>query len=242
MEKKRVPLAAHLEELRRRFIYSLFAWLSFFIICFIYQNRIMEYICYPHFNTMQKLNLPITLKILRYQESFLAYFKVTLVASLLLVMPFVLSQVWKFISVGLYPHERKHVTTYAPFSFMLFLLGVAFGYFVFIPMMLKFLASYGDKNHVELVLTLNGYLNLFIILTMVLGIMFELPLVMVFLSVTGLVHPNWFAKNRKLAIIIAFILAAIITPTGDPVNQILLAIPLIILYETGIIISRLKYK
>lgn len=237
-----MSLTAHLEELRRRFIYSLLAWVSFFVVCFIWQNQIMEYICYPHVHTMQKLNLPITLKILRYQESFMAYFKVSLVASLLLSMPFVLVQIWKFVSVGLYSHERKYLRAYVPASFVLFLLGVSFGYFVFIPAMLKFLASYGDRNHIELVLTLNGYLNLFIILTMVLGLMFELPLVMVFLSVIGLVRPNWFAKNRKLAIIMAFILSAIITPTGDPVNQILLAIPLIILYEIGIIISRLKYK
>lgn len=100
----------------------------------------------------------------------------------------------------------------------------------------------GIKTILIYLLTLNSYLNLFIVLTLVLGIIFELPLIMLFLSAVGLVNPGLFVAHRKLAILGAFVLAALVTPTTDPVNQVLLAIPLIILYEIGIIISRLKYK
>ncbi|MBI4712186.1 MAG: twin-arginine translocase subunit TatC [Planctomycetes bacterium] len=237
VEEKRFSLGEHLEELKNRLIYALVAFGAALVICFVYQNEIMAIICRPHFQTTSS-----TLKMFSYPEGFTVYFKSSLIAAAILAAPFALYQLWKFISVGLYPRERKYVMFYLPFSLLLFAAGVAFGYFILIPMGLKFLFIYAPADVVEPVINLNDYFNLFVILTLIVGAMFELPLLMLFFAQIGLLTPKIYVANFKIAVILAFVIAAIVTPTGDPFNQSLLAVPLLLLYGLGILLSLIFVK
>ena len=233
MADERLSLSEHLEELRLRLIYSVIFFVTALVVCFIFQEKILEIIVAPHLGATESAKLwPIN-----YPERFLVYFKGSLIAALLLSGPFILYQFWQFMSAGLYPHEKKYVNFYLPFSILLFIAGILFCYFILLPPMLKFLASYGNADFLENKFTLNSYFNLFITLIIILGVVFELPLVMLFLTQIKLLTPQFYLKNFKISIIVAFIVAAIITPSSDPVNQTLLAVPLLLLYIIGKAIS-----
>lgn len=238
VEERKLSLGDHLEELRRRVIYSLVFFVLSIIICFVFQDYLMKIVCQPHFKAMESLNLPDSLKYLKYPEKFLSYFKVTIVAAVILTLPFILWQLWGFISAGLYRHEKKHVLAFAPISLILFVLGILFGYYYLIPITLRFFAGYGNEAHFESALTLNYYLSLFLMFTLVVALSFELPLVMVFFSMLGITSAQFYASKRKFAIVLIFIIAAVITPTTDPFTMTLLALPLLVLYEIGILFSR----
>lgn len=239
VEERKFSLGEHLEELRRRVIYSLVFFGLICIICFIFQEYFMKIICRPHFKAMKSLELSPSLTLLKYPESFLAYFKVTIIAALILTLPFALWQLWKFVGAGLYQHEKKYMLVYMPVSLVLFILGILFGYYYLIPMTLKFFANYGNNSYLDLMLTLNGYLSLFLMFTLLVGLSFELPLVMLFFSALGIVSPRFYLAKLKIAIVVIFIIAAVITPTTGPVAMIVLAVPLMALYGMGILLSML---
>ncbi len=175
----------------------------------------------------------LTLQSLRPQDTFLAFLKLSIVAALFLASPLVVRQLWRFISTGLYPHEKRHVSLFAPLSFGAFITGFMFGYLVLIPLGLRFLASYAPPDLIVGEYSIEGYLSLFITLSLVTGAIFELPLIMCFLALIGVVTADGFRRIRRYAILVAFVVAAILTPP-DPVTQTLLAIPLLLLYELGI--------
>ncbi len=179
-----------------------------------------------------------TLKTLKYQEAFISYLKACFVAALILASPWVILQFWGFIAAGLYRHERRYAFTYLPFSFLAFVAGVVFGYFVLIPTGLTYLATYASPQLVSVQVTLGFYLSFVLILTVALGVVFQLPLVMMFLAKANVFTPGQYAKHRKYAVLIAVILGAALTPP-DPVTQILLATPVFFLYELGIWLARL---
>lgn len=183
----------------------------------------------------QDLKIDSKLKILRYPESFIAHFKVALILALFFASPLAGRELWRFVGAGLFPNESRYVVVFAPVSFLLFLLGVLFGYYVLIPLGLSYMATYGDPAYLELGITLSDYLSLFMILTIFLGLVFELPLVLLFLGKIGMVTPPVLRKGRRYLILIAFIAAAILTPP-DPITQVLMAIPIILLYEIGIVL------
>lgn len=241
-EGKRLTLSEHLEELRTRLIYSLIFLIIAIVISFTFQEQIMHIIRAPHDNTMNLIYLPPHLIAFTYSEKFMAYFKLNLIAGIIMATPFGLWQTWKFISAGLYPRERKAILTYLPLSLMLFVTGVLFGYFYLIPITLKFLALYGNTENIKLFLSLNGYLSLFIILTLALGLSFELPLIMLFFSAIGLAPVRVYLSKLRLAIVLIFIFSAAITPTGDPLTMTILALPLIGLYGLGIFLAWLVQK
>ena len=176
------------------------------------------------------------LQVLSYPEAFLNYIKVCLVASLILGTPFMGFEAWRFVRAGLYPSERKWVTLFAPASLAPFVIGVCFGYFIMIPVGLRYLGSYGSEEIVRVSIRLGDYLSFFILLTMVTGLIFELPLIMCFITLTGIMGPEQFRAYRKVFILVALVLAAFLTPP-DVTTQIMLGIPLIGLYELGIIAS-----
>lgn len=238
MEEKRLSIGEHLEELRRRLIYSAIIFAITTIACLIFQEQIIKIIITPHL----KISGGKTLKIFNYPEGFFVYFKASLIAGLLLAAPFIIYQLWKFISAGLYHHEKKYILFYLPSSLILFTSGVLFSYFIVIPFMLNFLYYYPDVAFIESTINPNNYFNLFIVFTLVIGGIFELPLVMLFLVQIKLFTPQIYWSKIKISILLAFIIAAIITPTGDPFNQTLLAIPLLLLYIIGIILSYLFLK
>ncbi len=176
-----------------------------------------------------------SLMVIHYLENFMAYLKVSLIFGLALAFPFILLEMWKFVGAGLYDHEQKYVRLFVPFSLGLFVLGVLFGYFYMIPFGLQFLAGWGI-DEVNINITLGNYLGLFITLTLLLGLVFQIPLAMVFLSLIDLVRVETMRRMRRPAIFILVCLSAIITPP-DPITLLLMAGPLVLLYEVGIWVS-----
>lgn len=173
---------------------------------------------------------------LKYTETFMSYLKVAMVCAIFIASPLIARELWKFVSAGLYKDEKKYVTFFAPVTFIVFFIGASFGYFALIPAGLKFLAAYGGDD-IATDFQLSEYLSLFLNLTLMVGLIFELPLVMAFLSLLGFTTPDLFRRFRRYWLLVAFILGAIIAPSPDPLNQSMCAIPLIILYEIGILLS-----
>lgn len=241
-QEKRLTIGEHLAELRLRLIYFLVFLIIAFIISFLIQEQAMYFILKPHLDIMKELNFCKELYAFTYPETFMVYFKVNIIFALIISIPFGLWQMWRFIRAGLYPGERKAVLTYLPISFVLFASGIIFGYLYLIPTTLKFLASYSTNEFITPLFNLNDYLSLFVILTLALGLSFELPLLMLFFSAIGLTSIRFYLTKLKIAIVLIFIFAAVVTPTGDPFTMTIMALPLIGLYLFGILLIRLTIK
>jgi sec-independent protein translocase protein TatC len=178
---------------------------------------------------------------LTYTESFITYLKVVLIFAIFFSFPVILWQAWKFIGAGLHTHEQRVALVFLPASLGLFLVGVIFGYELLIPWGLSYLSSYGDPELLDTVLSISAYLSFFMTLTVLLGIIFQVPLVMFLLVRVGLVDANLFTRYRRHAILIAVVAASILTPP-DPFTQIMLGIPLIALFEIGVQVSKIAQR
>ncbi|HZV01100.1 MAG TPA: twin-arginine translocase subunit TatC [Planctomycetota bacterium] len=172
-----------------------------------------------------------------FPETFMGYLKVAIVFAIFIASPLIARELWKFVSAGLYKHEKRYVTLFAPATFIVFTIGCCFGYFILIPAALEFLATYGG-DEIGTEFRLSDYLSLVLNLTLMIGLVFELPLVMGFVSLLGFTTPDMYKKFRRYWLLVAFILGAVIAPSPDPFNQSLCAVPLILLYEIGILLSR----
>ena len=236
ISEKRLPISEHLEELRSRIINSIIVVVVLFFISWFYKLRILDIIKKPHSITMESLGLSQSLQVLSYQEGFYAYIKLCLMTAVFLAYPVILYQIWKFVEAGLYKKERRYVRIFAPISFIAFILGVLFGYFFLIPFGLQFLIKVLGGG-IQPIITMSQYISLVTMLTLALGVVFQLPLVMLFVSRIGMLKAEDFIKWRMYSILIIFILAAVITPP-DPFTQVMTALPMIILYEIGILTIR----
>jgi len=174
-------------------------------------------------------------------EPFIMRLKISLVVGIILALPVLVYEIWAFVSAGLQEHERKYVRVYAPASFCLFLLGAALAYFVVLPIGVVFLLQQGDKFDLRAVLMFKEYAPFVMWLLLGFGLIFEMPLVVLFLSKIGLVEPRTLTRSRRYAILIMFIVAAFITPP-DPFTQIAMAIPMMALYEFSILLSWLAVR
>ena len=236
ISEKRLPISEHLEELRSRIINSIIVVVVLFFISWFFKLRILDIIKKPHSITMESLGLSQSLQVLSYQEGFYAYIKLCLMTAVFLAYPVILYQIWKFVEAGLYKKERRYVRIFAPISFIAFIIGVLFGYFFLIPFGLQFLIKVLG-GEIQPIITMSQYISLVTMLTLALGVVFQLPLIMLFVSRIGMLKAEDFIKWRMYAILIIFILAAVITPP-DPFTQVMTALPMIILYEIGILIIR----
>jgi sec-independent protein translocase protein TatC len=162
-------------------------------------------------------------------------------AGFILAFPYILWQIWNFISPALYEKERKHAKTFIFISSLLFFAGVLFGYFVVIPMSVNFLATFTVSDMVKNQFTLNSYIGMVKTSILASGLFFELPIIIYFLTRLGLVSPEFLRKYRRYAIVIVLIIAAIVTPP-DVVSQTIVAIPMLIIFELSVIISAIVYK
>jgi sec-independent protein translocase protein TatC len=225
----RMPFLAHLGELRRRILISLVALGVGFAITFSYSDQIITWLARP---------MPAKLAFLEPTEPFWVNMKVALVAGAFLVLPVLLYEVWAFVAPGLLPHERKFALPFVILSTVCFVLGATFALTVIVPFAVKFLVSYKTENLVPTI-SVNRYVDFVLKFTIAFGLVFELPLAITLAARMGLVTPEFLARNRKYAILINFIIAAILTPTPDAFNQILMAGPLCLLYEAGIWAARL---
>ncbi|BBM83229.1 twin-arginine translocase subunit TatC [Candidatus Uabimicrobium amorphum] len=228
-----MSIGDHLDELRKRIVTCLFVLFGAFAMTIVDQNFYMTIILEPHKEAMLALNHPTTIQVLRYEETFFCYLKVSIIAALIITMPFTLYQLWEFIASGLYSHEKRYVMTFFPFAIIFFATGIVFGYSVLIPLGLRFLGGYGGENTIQMGFTLSSYVSLFFVLTFVCGVIFELPLVMLVLVKAGLLNTRFFVENWRHSFLAAFVIAALLTPP-DVVTQLLMAFPIVSLYFSGI--------
>lgn len=174
-------------------------------------------------------------------DAFGAQITLTVLGGVLLSFPFILYQIWAFVAQGLKPQEKKYVFFFAPFSLGLFILGALFGYFVMVPISIKFLLSF-SSDFIQPMITVKNYISFVGTWILACGITFELPLVLMFLTKIGIATPAFLIDKRRHAIVIILIVSAVITPSTDCISQLIMAVPLIILYEIGIFVSQLTYK
>ncbi len=233
-----LSLTEHLAELRTRLVRSAGAVAVGFCICYAFIKPIFDFLSLP---LLQVLPPGTSLIFTSYPEAFFTYLKLALTAGLFLASPFILHEIWAFIAPGLYPHERKWALPFIFFSSLFFIGGAVFGYFAVFPAAFKFLASYAGAD-LKLLPSVSEYFSLTIKLLLGFGAAFELPIFMVFMALVGIIDARMLRENRKYALLIIFIIAAVLTPTPDVVNQCLLAGPLLVLYEISIILVALIGK
>ena len=222
----------HLEELRLRLIYSAIGIAAAFGLCWMYCDRIYAYMSYPITFALARHGLSQQLTYLNPTEPFNVYLKVSLLAALFVASPFLLYQVWMFISPALYRHEKRYVAPFVFSTVALFLAGGFFAYRVVYPQALEFLIGYGAQF--KPMITVSEYTDLFLTIMLGLGLVFELPVLAFFLSFMGMVTAGWLWKNLRYSILIIFGIAAIVTPTTDIMNMCIFAAPMIGLYLVSI--------
>jgi sec-independent protein translocase protein TatC len=185
--------------------------------------------------------LPFTIVSNSMQGQFSTHIWISFIAGLILAFPYILWEIWKFISPALYKKEKRMATLFILISSTLFFIGILFGYFVISPMSVQFLVSYKVSDSIQNLIPLNSYFSVLKSSVLASGIMFELPIVIYFLSKIGIVSPQFLRTYRKHAIVVVLIVAAIITPP-DILSQVIVTIPVLILYEISILISSVIYK
>jgi sec-independent protein translocase protein TatC len=235
---KAMPLMGHLSELRRRLTYSAIVLVIAIIACFVEKKYVFAVLMEPLKNTPYKDQ-----KLLAFTatEPFMAILKISIYAGLLVTLPFLLYQFWAFILPGLYERERKNVFPYVGLSTGLFLAGVVFGYYVVLPVGLKWLLNFA-KGQFTVMLHVDAYVSFISLFLLAFGVVFELPLVMMLLAWARIIDYKKMRKYRKYAVLVNAVIAMVITPSQDPISMILMLIPLLILYEFGIWLSLIVYK
>jgi sec-independent protein translocase protein TatC len=225
----------HLEELRRRIIWSLLYVAAGFCVCWYYAERLYGFAQAPIMQALRNHHLDEKLVFLNPTEPFNMYLKVGFVAGLFVASPLVLYQVWAFIAPGLYRHEKRYVLPFMASSVGLFVAGGIFGYKIVFPAALDFLIGYGRQF--QPMITIGEYTDLFLTILIGLGIIFEMPILVFFLSLMGVVSAGWMWRNLRYSILVIFIIAAIVTPTTDILNMCLFAAPMVLLYVVSIFIA-----
>jgi len=237
-EDEKAPFTEHLEELRKRLIYCIIAVVVGFILTYAFKKQLFDILMGPltplleeSGGHMQTLSLP---------EAFFTYLKVSLLAGIMIAAPVIFYQFWMFVAPGLYTNERRLLMPIVLLSSFFFVGGALFGYFVVFPFAFKFFLSF-STDIIQTVPTMKDYLSFSSKLLLAFGIVFELPLVLTAMARLGIVTVPFLKKNRKYAIVLFFIGAAILTPP-DVVSQVMMALPLMLLYEISIIGAKLFGK
>jgi len=230
---------SHLSELRKRLIYSFIFIFIFFIFCYFFAEYIYGFLVEPYAKAVKNDGTERRLIFTALQETFLTYLKVSFFAAFFITCPYILMQIWKFIAPGLYKHEKIAILPYLILTPILFFLGGMLVYYLIMPLAIKFFLSFessGLKTNlpIQLEAKVNEYLSLVMKLIFAFGLSFQLPVVLSLLARVGIVDSQFLKERRKYVVVIIFAAAAILTPP-DPVTQIGLAIPLLILYELSIL-------
>ena len=229
----------HLEELRRRILYSIVAVAVGFFACWGYAEKIYEIMQRPIMVALQHNGISEKLVYLNPTEPFNLYIKIGAMAGLFVASPFVLYQIWLFISPGLYRHEKRYVIPFMFSTVGLFLGGGYFGYKLVYPQALEFLIGYGKQF--QPMITIGEYTDLFLTIIIGMGVIFEMPILVFFLSLMGIVTAGWMWRNLRYSILVIFIIAAILTPTTDILNMCIFAAPMVALYVLSIAIAWLVH-
>ena len=222
----------HLEELRRRIIYAIIFVAAGFFVCWWKVERIYDFVQRPIMDALRANGMAEKLVYLNPTEPFNLYLKTAALAGLFLTSPFVLYQVWMFISPGLYRKEKKYAVPFMVSTITLFTLGGYFGYKIVYPAALNFLINFGKQF--QPMITINEYTQLFLSIILGMGLIFEMPILVFFLALMGIVSAGFMWKNFRYSILVIFIIAAIVTPTTDIMNMCIFAAPMIALYAVSI--------
>ncbi len=230
-------LISHLMELRDRLLRAVIAVLVLFIPCAFFSDQLFTLIALP---LMEKMPTGTSMIATSVVAPFMAPLKLALLAGLFLAMPYVLYQVWAFVAPGLYRQEKRFAVPLVLSSIVLFYAGVAFAYFIVFPLMFAFLTSAAPQG-VQVMTDMSNYLDFVLLLFFAFGIAFEIPIATVLLAATGLVKIETMTRNRGYVVLGIFIVAAFLTPP-DALSQSFMAIPMYILYEAGIVMSRVLLR
>ena len=229
----------HLEELRRRIVYSIAAVALGFFACWWKVEKIYDIMQRPIMDALRNNGMSEKLVYLNPTEPFNLYLKIAALAGLFLTSPFVLYQVWMFISPGLYRNEKRYVVPFMVSTIALFSAGGYFGFKIVYPAALNFLISFGKQF--QPMITIKEYTELFLSIILGMGLIFEMPILVFFLALMGIVTAGWMWRNFRYSILIIFIVAAIVTPTTDILNMCIFAAPMIALYALSIGIAYLVH-
>ncbi|MFB3166255.1 twin-arginine translocase subunit TatC [Neobacillus sp. 179-C4.2 HS] len=231
MEDKELQLVDHLDELRKRIIISAVAFVVFFIVGFIYVTEIYDWIV---------RDLDVKLIVLGPSDIIWVYFMIATVIAIAGTIPVLASQLWMFVKPALKPIEKRITLSYIPALFILFIVGLSFGYFIIFPMVLEFLVNMGADMFVTN-FTAEKYFRFLMNMTLPFGVLFELPAVVMFLTALGIINPFVLSKIRKYAYFVLILIAIVITPP-DFMSDFVVTLPLLLLYEISINLSKFVYK
>ena len=233
-EELKMSLTEHLIDLRKRLTNSIIALGIGFIVCYYFKDWLYAVVTKPLFDALPTNKYLVFTGV---TEPFFTFMKISFFASLILTCPFIFYQVWKFIAPALLPKEKKLVLPFVLSSTLLFVSGVVFGYFVVLPTAFEFFASF-NNDYLRSMISFSQYFSLFVTFLLGFGLSFQLPILIFFLAKLGIVTDKLLSKNRKYAILLIFVVAAVLTPSPDALSQILMAIPLMFLYEVSIFVAK----
>ena len=242
----KTSFVGHLTELRSRLVKSIICLFFFFVICYFFAENIYGFLVEPYAEAVKDDEVNRRLIFTALQETFITYLKVAFFAAMFISSPIILIQIWKFIAPGLYKNEKRALLPYLIATPTLFLLGGMLVYYLVMPLMIKFFLSFETSAQInslaiQLEPKVNEYLSLIMRLIFAFGISFQLPVLLSLLARVGFVDSEYLKKRRKYVIIIIFVVAAILTPP-DPITQIGLGKPLLILYELSILSVKIMEK
>jgi sec-independent protein translocase protein TatC len=242
---KEMSFLEHLEELRWRIVKAGIGVILGMIVCWIFIDFIVDGILLKPVtdlnHSLSGTQQPIHLQNLKPFGQLFLYMQVAIIGGVILSIPNILYQLWAFIAPGLMPKERKYIKWIVFFSSFCFLFGVVFSYYVMLPAAFQFFAGFGTTD-IQNNIAISEYMDFIISVMLAAGVVFELPMVSWFLSKLGILTPAFMRKYRRHSIVAIFILAAVLTPGTDPVSQVLLAVPLLVLYEASILVSAWAWK
>jgi sec-independent protein translocase protein TatC len=243
---KQSSFVEHLTELRSRLVKSIVYLFIFFIVCYFFAENIYSFLVAPYAEAVKDDEVNRRMIFTALHETFITYLKVAFFAAIFITSPIILTQIWKFVAPGLYKNEKRALLPYLIATPTLFLLGGMLVYYLIMPLAIKFFLSFETTTQftnlpIQLEAKVNEYLSLIMRLIFAFGISFQLPVLLSLLARVGFIDSQYLKKRRKYVIIIIFSVAAILTPP-DPITQIGLGIPLLILYELSILSVRLIEK
>ncbi|TDM00661.1 twin-arginine translocase subunit TatC [Macrococcus carouselicus] len=235
MNKDELTVVEHLDELRKRLMIIAYFLMGGIFVGFYFGKPVTRYL------TKDDVPAEITLHYFKVTDPLSIYISVIMIIAVLLISPVILYQLWAFISPGLHPQERRATLSYIPISFILFITGLTFSYFVIFPYMIHFTIGLADEMGVEQIIGVREYFNELLKFTIPFGFVFQLPILLLFLTRLGIVSPAFLKKNRKYAYFLLMVIAAIIAPP-DVMTYVIFVLPMVILYEFSIQISHIGYR
>ena len=225
----------HLDELRSRLWRMLVAVLLAAVVCFIFKEQLFIIVLAPKGDNISLINIEIT-------QQFFTHMRVAFWMGIIVVSPYILYQLFAFVAPGLYALERRLAIRAAGGGYLLFLAGVLLNYFIIFPFTVQFLGTYQVSNEVSNQISLSSYISLLTVMSLLMGVVFELPILCWLLGKFGILKSTFMCKYRRHAIVVILIIGAIITPTGDPFTLSLVSIPIYLLWELSIVIVKRTEK